>query len=107
MDERDPRHGSYAGYTAHQKAGQEPCAACRAARAEYDKKRRRETDWHTCPWCHARTQSTEPLCQTCRGWRTRLNSRGIPTPDDALTGGRWVGKKGIAVWVPDEPDTAA
>lgn len=30
------RHGTTSGYTAHQRRGEEPCDACRAAKREYD-----------------------------------------------------------------------
>jgi hypothetical protein len=34
------RHGSYSGWSLHQKLGQDPCDACYRAKSEYDKRRR-------------------------------------------------------------------
>ena len=39
----DSRHGTPSGANRHVKAGEDPCDACRAAKAEYDR-RRRESD---------------------------------------------------------------
>lgn len=38
----DPRCGTPAGYQAHQKRTEDPCAKCRRARADYIKQRRQD-----------------------------------------------------------------
>lgn len=37
MDASDPRHGTYAGFHAHAKAGEKPCEPCRVAQRRYFK----------------------------------------------------------------------
>jgi len=39
----DPRHGTPSGAARHASVGEEPCDACRAAKAEYDR------DWRAAP----------------------------------------------------------
>lgn len=75
MRDDDPRHGSSGGYYAHRRAGQVPCAACKAAESEYQRRYK-------------------------LGYRRADNVAG-PThidSDDALTGGQWVRDGLILRW---------
>lgn len=52
-----PRHGTLSGARRHVEAGEEPCDACRAAKAEYDERYRSGTDQQTRNRLHAQAQS--------------------------------------------------
>ena len=53
----DPRCGTASGFTRHQNSGERPCDACKAAKAEYDRRWRSADDKTRRNRLHSRAQA--------------------------------------------------
>lgn len=92
MTEHDDRHGSQAGYSAHRRAGETPCADCKAARA------RTRSDTIK---SGRRTPPPQKPKRRKRPTRPNYALAGY-SPADGLGAGEWVlpnGRLGALIWV--------
>lgn len=55
-----------------------------------------------CGWCGSATTSPRAVCRRCIPDEIRARHRHrTPSPSHALSGGRWVGVRGVQAWEPD------
>lgn len=88
--------GTRAAWLRHRKNGETPCEPCREAAARESRERRAKARKVVrCHECNRRTESKFGYCSACiEKHRAELEAQ-----EYALTGGRWVGRNGIQVWV--------
>lgn len=125
MSPDDPRHGTHAGYRAHQRAKSKPCTPCKTARRDYERDKYPDERPGPCTSCGATCRSKIGLCRDCQAaggtqeakpcsagcgsltsrsggvcrWCAPEREPVVLTEDDLLLDGWWI-RKGLTLkWV--------